>query len=432
MRSLAIALLGFGTVGQAVAKALASGRHPGLRLALIFNRDVARKRVTWVPPEVIWTERIDEVFASPVDVVVELIGGREPARTWIASALERGKAVVTANKQVIAQWGPDLLALAARKSTALRFEAAVGGGIPILHALERGLAGDDLLGIAGIVNGTCNHVLTRIESDGLAFDAAVREAQALGYAEVDPGDDLDGADARAKLAILAMVGLGARVAPADVPAASIRRIEAVDFHLARRLGYTIRPLAWVERISDSPSALAAAVGPMLVPLESPFALTRGNQNLILVRGRASGETWFAGAGAGGDPTSVAVLSDLLAISRGERAGPLALHPVAGIAERETPHYLRLGGGAGGEAASGVAFLAARGLAATIVADAPPQVALLLQPCPAQALVAALSEFTAIHPALDWLSLPVFVPGDPCCPAPPNRRGWTGSATLSAS
>lgn len=408
MPSVSIALLGFGTVGRAVAKLVTSGRHPSLRLTIIFNRGVARKRVPWVPSDVTWTDRIEDVLASPADVVIELVGGREPARTWIAQALERGKAVVTANKQVIAQWGPDLLALAERRATALRFEAAVGAGLPLIEALHSGLAGDEILGIAGVINGTCNYVLTRMERDAVAFETAVREAQTLGYAEADPAEDVDGLDARAKLAILALVGLGCRIAPEAIPTESLREIEPVDFHIAREQGYTIRQIARVDRAA--PDTVVAAVGPMLVPLESPLARPQGNENLVLIRGRWSGDTWLGGPGAGGDPTAVAVVSDVLALARGERLSLRSQHPVAVREERETSHYVRLRAARRVDPARAVSALLAQGLAATAMtaANVPATDTLLMVgPSHGPRLRAALAELAASHAPLATVIVPVY-------------------------
>ena len=212
-----VGIAGFGTVGRAVARILADGSHPGLRLTHVCNRDVARKRVDWAGPDVVWTDSFQALVDSPVDVIVELVGGQDPARGWIEQALAAGKSVVTANKQVIAHGGPALLREAGRRGRHLLFEAAVAGGIPILRGLREGVAGDRLRRIQGILNGTCNYVLTRMESAGLSFRDALAEAQRLGYAEADPTDDVDGHDAGAKLAILAGVGLGHVVRVDDIP-----------------------------------------------------------------------------------------------------------------------------------------------------------------------------------------------------------------------
>jgi homoserine dehydrogenase len=338
---LSIALLGFGTVGRAVAELIGQRTDGLLRLTHVYNRDVARKRVPWVPADVQWTEDIEAIFQAPVDVVVEVMGGLEPAGAWISRALASRRSVVTANKQLIATNGHRLLGQAARERVDLLFEAAVGGGIPVVRGLREGIAGDVLTGVAGILNGTCNYILTRMESAGLDFATALAEAQAQGFAEADPTDDLDGFDARAKLCILSRVGLGLAVAPDSVPCASVRPISDDDFVYARRLDATIRQ---VSRVTHADGLIEARVGPALVPLASPLARVLGSQNLIVASGRYGRDTVFGGYGAGGYPTAVAVVSDLLAIARRAGSPPPAWPPcveVDAVDVREAPHYLRL-------------------------------------------------------------------------------------------
>src|SRR6478672_9069712 len=260
-----IALLGFGTVGRAVAKILCERRDEALRLTHIYNRNVQRKKQDWVPRDVVWTEDIEAVLKSDADIVIELIGGLNPAEQIVRKALESGKSVVTANKQLIARCGPDLLQLAASKGCQLEFGASVAGGVPVLPALRTGLCGDRLHGIAGILNGTCNYILSRIENARIPFSEALEEAQARGYAEADASEDLDGGDARAKLAILALSGLHARVEPESVRARTIRAIDAVDFDYAAELGCTIRQ---ISRADLKDRVLFADVGPCLVPIDS--------------------------------------------------------------------------------------------------------------------------------------------------------------------
>jgi homoserine dehydrogenase len=340
--ALSVGLLGFGTVGQSVARLLVERTDGLLTLTHVFNRDVARKRVDWVPASVTWTERIDDVLEGGVDVIVEVTGGLDPARGWHERALDAGLPVVTANKQLIATHGQALLAQAAARGVDLLFEAAVGGGIPVVRGLREGIAGDRLTTVSGILNGTCNYILTRMESAGLPFDAALAEAQQLGFAEADPTDDLEGYDARAKLCILARVGLGLDLAPASVQAESIRTISDDDFLYARRLQATIRQ---VSRVSVVEGSVEARVGPALVPLTSPLARVIGSQNLIVAGGAYGKETTFAGYGAGGFPTAVAVVSDLLAIARRSGGAPAAWPgtsaPAAVGPLTAAPYYLRL-------------------------------------------------------------------------------------------
>ena len=341
---LRVAILGFGTVGRAVARMLVDGQ-PGLRLACVFNRDVERKRVEWVPEGVRWTDAIDDALAAEVDVVVELVGGVEPAATWMRQALAAGKSVVTANKQAIAHRGPELFELARARGIRLGFEASVAGGIPAIRGIQEGLVADELTRVQGILNGTCNFILTRMESAPVAFAAVVAEAQEKGYAEADPSADLDGFDAQAKLAILSAVGLRRRVEPAEIPCRSIRGLEAADFRAARTLGRAIRQVSAVERVANG-SGVRASVGPALVRRTSRFAQVMGSENVVVVDGVWGGQTAFIGQGAGGGPTAVAVVSDLRSIVAGDAHAGTELFPACEPAHDVVPpveraHYLRV-------------------------------------------------------------------------------------------
>ncbi len=328
-QSCNVALLGFGTVGSSVARILCEHANAHLRLTHVFNRSVARKKVDWLPSSVKWTENIDEVLSSDADIVVEVMGGLQPAGDWIRRALTSGKSVVTANKQLIARCGPELFSLARAANQQIYFGASVAGGVPVISGLQEGLAGDQLFKIRGILNGTCNYILSQIEANGIPFAAALREAQKLGFAEADPTEDIDGLDARAKLAILARVGLHCQVSPESIMARTISAIDAVDFEYANQLGCTIRQISWAELRTTEPTAelktkakadeLFAAVQPALVALASPLARVEGSQNLVVATGTYGGETVFAGHGAGGHPTAVAVVSDILAIARSRQS-----------------------------------------------------------------------------------------------------------------
>jgi homoserine dehydrogenase len=336
-----VALLGFGTVGRAVARILCEQPPAGVELTHIFNRNVARKRVDWVPASVRWTEDIGDVLASPTEIVVELMGGTDPAGVWVERALDAGKSVVTANKQLIAHRGAVLQARAREHRCHLRFEGAVAGGIPIIAALRDGLAGDRISQVLGILNGTCNYILTSMADGGAAFGDALRQAQELGYAEADPTDDVEGYDARAKLAILCAAALRADVQPERIAARSITVVEAVDFAHARQLGGTIRQVSHAQW--DHQGWLHAAVRPTLVPRDSALARVAGSQNIVVLRGQYGGETVFSGSGAGGGPTSVAVVSDISAVARLEPAreeGVALRSPARVSGEFVTPHYLR--------------------------------------------------------------------------------------------
>ena len=312
LENLKVAIVGFGTVGRSVARILSGGHIPQLRLTHICNRNVHRKRVDWISESVCWTEDIDDVLASEADFVVELIGGVEPAGEWIRRALKSGKSVVTANKQLIARYGAELIGLAHKHGQHLAFGASVAGGIPVISGLQEGLAGDELVELHGILNGTCNYILSQIERAGVSFAEALSEAQKLGFAEADPTEDIDGLDARAKLAILTRVGLQIRSSVESICAQSISRIEPIDFEYAQMLGCTIRQ---VSRAKKELGQLFASVEPALVAASSPLAQVDGARNLVVSTGRFGGETVFAGHGAGGDPTAVAVVSDLIAIAR---------------------------------------------------------------------------------------------------------------------
>jgi len=334
-RPIRVALFGFGTVGSSVARILVESKPQGLELTHIFNRGVARKRVDWIP-DVIWTEDLDAVMASDVDVVVELAGGLDPAGGWVRRALEAGKSVVTANKKLIAFHGVELEKLAAEKGGHLKYGAAVAGGIPVIPGLEQGLAGDRIQRIEGILNGTCNFILSRIEA-GAEYAAVLEEAQANGYAEADPTEDVGGFDARAKLAILMRLAMRAEVNPEEIVPRPITAVSAVDFSYARDLGCTIRQIARAERTNGH---VAATVGPMLVDVHSPLAWSRGTENMVIFSGHYGGDVVFSGHGAGGHPTAVAVVSDLLALAHGSRRVELPSAVAAVDGEFEVPHYIR--------------------------------------------------------------------------------------------
>jgi len=333
-----VALVGFGTVGRSVARILSS-RQSRLQLTHIVNRGVERKRVDWLPSHIRWTDSFEDALDDSVDIIVEVVGGLEPARDWVGRALATGKSVVTANKQLIAHHGAELLELARRQGCQLAFGASVAGGVPVVSGLQEGLAGDRLYKVCGILNGTCNYILSKIDEGGVGFGEVLREAQKLGYAESDPTDDVEGFDARAKLAILARVGLNCDVSPSDISCRSIASLEAIDFLYARDLGCTIRQISSAE-LKDG--RLFASVQPALVPLRSPLARVQGSQNLVMATGEFGGETVFSGYGAGGDPTAVAVVSDLLAIAEGRMNGwqsaPAQKVPVT--SEFSAPHHLR--------------------------------------------------------------------------------------------
>jgi homoserine dehydrogenase len=410
-----------------VAKILCERNNDRLRLTHICNRNVERKKQSsgnerWIPSDVIWTEDFQAILNSDADIVIELIGGLHPAEDIVRGALNAGKSVVTANKQLIARHGPDLLQLASANGSQLEFGASVAGGVPVLPALRTGLSGDRLHGIAGILNGTCNYILSRIETDRIPFSEALEEAQARGYAEADASEDLDGGDARAKLSILALAGLHVRVSPGDIRARTIRPIDAVDFDYAAELGCTIRQISRADLIE---ATLFADVGPSLVPTSSPFGRVQRNLNLVLTSGEYGGDMAFLGAGAGGDPTAVAVVSDLMFVAESLARGspslrprpsrPLQLASPKVSCDFETPWYLRfLVKDQPGIIASLAAILSAHQLNIDAVLQNPgfdknalPFV-ITLEPCRDAQLHPALQEMSALPFALKpCLCLPIL-------------------------
>ena len=333
---LRIALFGFGTVGSSVARILVESKPKGLELTHVFNRNVARKRVDWAPSSVVWSDDVDSVLASDVDVVVELVGGLDPVGSWVRRAIEAGKSVVTANKKLIAFHGVELERLAAAKGGHLKYGAAVAGGIPVIPGLEQGLAGDHIERMEGILNGTCNFILSQMEA-GAEYANVLAIAQEKGYAEADPTEDVGGFDARAKLAILMRLALRVVVDPEEIVPQSITAVSAVDFSYARDLNCTIRQVA---RAEEREGMVAATVGPMLVDKNSPMAWSRGTENMVILTGRYGGDVVFSGHGAGGHPTAVAVVSDLLALAHGSRRVEIPSVPARIGAEFEVPHYIR--------------------------------------------------------------------------------------------
>ena len=333
---LRIALFGFGTVGSSVARILLESTPEELQLTHIFNRNVERKKANWVPGSVAWSEDWEAVLATDVDVIVELVGGLDPAGTWVRRALEAGKSVVTANKKLIAYHGVELERLAAAKGGHLKYGAAVAGGIPVIPGLEQGLAGDRITRMEGILNGTCNFILSRMEA-GAEYATVLAEAQAKGYAEADPTEDVGGFDARSKLAILMRLALRVVVDPEEIQPQPITSVSAVDFSYAKDLNCTIRQVA---RAEDRNGAVAATVGPMLVDKTSPLAWSRGTENMVVLTGQYGGDVVFSGHGAGGHPTAVAVVSDLLALAHGSRRVAIPSVPARIDAEFEVPHYIR--------------------------------------------------------------------------------------------
>jgi len=318
---LKIALLGCGVVGTQVARLLteqaadlASRVGTPLELVGIAVRDLSVER-EGVDAALLTTDA--EALVAGADVVVEVMGGIEPARTLILRAIEHGASVVTANKALLAQDGPTLYAAADAAGVDLYFEAAVAGAIPIVRPVRESLAGDTVRRVLGIVNGTTNYVLDRMATDGLDLDQAVKEAQALGYAEADPTADVEGFDAAAKAAILASLAFHTRVSIDDVQREGITSLTADDVAWAAGTGHVIKLLAIAERNTgdDGAEGIQVRVHPALVPADHPLAGVRGAFNAVFIEAEAAGELMFYGRGAGGAPTASAVLGDVVSVAR---------------------------------------------------------------------------------------------------------------------
>ncbi len=318
-----VAMLGCGTVGAQVVRLLREqaddlAARVGAPVELV---GVAVRRPHRHPElgELLTTDASALVTRSDVDVVVEVIGGIEPARTWLLEALKAGKSVVTANKALLAEDGATLAEAADSSGADLYYEASVAGAIPLLRPLRESLAGDRIRRVAGIVNGTTNFILSSMSASGASYADALDEATRLGYAEADPSADVDGYDAASKAAILASLAFHTRVTSADVYCEGIRNVSAADIAAARRLGSVIKLLAICER-TDDPESVSARVYPAMIPAAHPLASVDGAFNAVFVEAEAAGQLMFYGQGAGGAPTASAVLGDLVAVARNRVVG----------------------------------------------------------------------------------------------------------------
>ncbi|MEO7556900.1 MAG: homoserine dehydrogenase, partial [Acidimicrobiales bacterium] len=311
-----VGVLGCGNVGAALVGLLGEQgdeieARTGLRLRVtrVAVRSLSRERPVALADGVLSTDAAAVATDPEVDVVVELIGGIEPARSLIQSALDAGKPVITGNKELLANAGAALFAAAERAGVDLLFEAAVAGGIPIIRPLRESLVGERIRRVMGIVNGTTNFILTKMTEEGADYGAALAEAQSLGYAERDPTADVEGYDAGAKVAIIASIAFGAEVVAGDVYHEGISGITAADIAYAKRLGYVVKLLAIAEQPDDG--AIGVRVHPAMVPIAHPLASVRGSYNAVFVEGDAVGNLMFYGRGAGGAPSASAVLGDLI-------------------------------------------------------------------------------------------------------------------------
>src|SRR5277367_609666 len=330
LRTLNVALLGCGVVGSQVARLLTEQADDlalriGARLELvgIAVRRVSHPRAAGIDRALLTADAHALVTRPDVDIVVEVIGGIEPARSLLLAALKNGKPVVTANKVLLAENGAELYAAAREFGADLYYEASVAGAIPLLRPLRESLAGDTVHRVLGIVNGTTNFILDRMDSAGSDFSESLEEAQALGYAEPDPTADVEGFDAAAKAAILASLAFHTRVTAADVYREGITEVSAADIASAKLLGRTVKLLAICERSGDG---VAVRVHPAMIPRSHPLAAVGGAYNAVFVEAKSAGQLMFYGAGAGGTPTASAVLGDLDAVARNRLAGTRGPEP----------------------------------------------------------------------------------------------------------
>ena len=355
MKPLRIGLLGCGNVGAALVTLLDERRdavaaRTGLELEItrIAVRSTSKDRGLRIDPSVFCTGAADIVSDPEIDIVVEVIGGIEPARTLLHDAIAAGKPVVTGNKELLANHGAQLFAAADDAGVDVLFEAAVAGAIPLIRPLRESLAAEPVQRIMGIVNGTTNYILTQMAERGASYAEALSEAQSLGYAERDPTADVEGFDAAAKAAIIATVAFGAVVVAGDVYREGISRIALHDIEMARRLGYAVKAIAVAERTGDGDGErpeVAVRVHPAMVPFQHPLASVRDSFNAVFIQGDAVGELMFYGRGAGGRPTAGAVLGDLvdaavnLASGGPGRIGRLVPARVRSIDDLRSAYYI---------------------------------------------------------------------------------------------
>ncbi|MBI4220711.1 MAG: homoserine dehydrogenase [Chloroflexi bacterium] len=351
-RPLGVGLLGLGVVGSAVAEALISGRGhlagEGARplvLKRALVRDLKRSRPVALPPGMMTTDAAAVIDDPEVGVIVEVMGGEHPAFEYISRSIDSGKHVVTANKEVLCKRGEALFSRAADRGVRLLHEASVGGGIPIIGPLSSDLLANQISSIRAIINGTTNYILTKMAKERASFDAVLREAQSLGYAEADPTADVDGWDAAYKLSVLTLVAFGVG-APLDaIHREGIRGLETQEFRYASTLGYTIKLIAAARR---EQGGVLVRVHPALIPDNVPMAKVDGVLNVVEVEGDLVGPLWFQGRGAGPGPTASAVMGDLLRIARGAeikknaRAGrPKPAMKLVSMENHECKYYFRL-------------------------------------------------------------------------------------------
>ena len=351
VRPIRIALIGAGTVGSKVASLMLEQAddleaRSGAPLILVgVGVKDGKKSRPHIPAELITTD-IPGLLAKDIDIVVEVMGGIEPARTYILDAMSKGISVVTANKELLARNGATLAATAEKNNVDLYYEASVAGAIPLLRPLRESLVGDRVKKVLGIVNGTTNYILTKMDETGASFKDALAEAQKLGYAETDPSADIEGNDAAAKAAIVAQLSVHTRVTIDDVYCEGISKVSANDVKAAKEMGFVIKLLAIAERLDEQ--SVVVRVHPAMIPRSHPLASVREAFNAVFVEAEAAGSLMFYGRGAGGAPTASAVLGDLVAVARNKmsgRRGPgesiYADLKVKPVSEAMTSYYISL-------------------------------------------------------------------------------------------
>ncbi len=411
-----VGLLGCGTVGGGVVQLLRANAAyiearvgAPIEITRVLVRDPNKERVAELDPAKVTTDPEAVLGDASLDVVVEVIGGVDPAGSYVERAIAAGKQIVTANKMLLATKGAALLEAARARGVDLAFEGAVGGGIPVIRVLRDSMASDTIERIEGIINGTSNYVLTRMRADGLSFDAAVKEAQRLGYAEADPTLDVGGGDAAHKLVVLAMLAFGARLDGAKVPTEGIDLVEPIDHAFAERFGFVVKQLGIAKTHANG--ALELRVHPALVAKDAPLANISGVLNAIALEGRALGPCLLSGRGAGDMPTAVSVVADLVDVAIAKKSGVsglmtrairLAPRELAPMSDVETGYYVRFSvfdrpgvlariTGALGERGVSIEQIVQTGRGS---ADVPVDVVMLTHEAKEAAMQAALSQIAA--------------------------------------
>ncbi|MEY4314434.1 MAG: homoserine dehydrogenase [Actinobacteria bacterium] len=352
MKTLKVGMLGAGVVGSQVAKLLVANKSDlaaragaNLELVSVAVKDIKAKR-DGIANQLLTADALSIVNDPQIDLVIEVIGGIDPAKDLILKALNNGKSVVTANKALLAKHGSELYAAADKANVDLYYEAAVAGAIPILRPLRESLVGDHVIRIMGIVNGTTNYILTKMDENGAAFSDALKEAQSLGFAESDPTADIEGFDAAAKAAILAGLAFHSRVSDSDVYREGISKITASDVKVAKAIEMVIKLLAIAELTPEG--AISVRVHPALIPRTHPLASVRESFNAVFVEAQSAGQMMFYGKGAGGEPTASAILGDLVAVARhkvsggiGPKESDYADLKIAQVGQTKTRYLIRL-------------------------------------------------------------------------------------------